>query len=500
MKRPLPIAAISLMLASYLSFFGNLLLATLLPFSVCCGALILTAQSRIKAVQNLVTLMLVLLVLFRLGLFMAEVNRRSGMLEGRQLTLEGEVTQILSATENHTRFGLYVSDSDFEPARGITVSATAYEALDVIPGEQVVITANFKKINEKYKTAYFGDGYYYSCTVRDATVVGENKFSVWGFAHKIVEKVGQGINSDGDSYINNLLVALVIGDDSELSPLLNYNSRVTGVSHMLVVSGMHLGIVCGILMRILGRFASRRAVTLMLVPSVLFILIVCFFQMSVIRAAVAYLVMLASRLVSKDYDGLCSLSFGVIATVILFPSVFYSVAFMLSVTATYAVIEPAALLIKVTTPVRKLKRAERFFFGVWEIFAISFVALICTLPVSVPAFGYVSVISPLANLLVTFATNYALILGVLGAVLSFIPYLGGALAYIPFLLARLLLIFFVNMVMQMSNIRHIVAFIDESKNIYCILLTLAFILIVRMVCIRIIKERRRHPNAGRTFA
>ena len=61
------------------------------------------------------------------------------------------------------------------------------------------------------------------------------------------------------------------------------------------------------------------------VVSALFILLICLFHVSILRASIAYIVMLFALVLRRDADSLSALGFGVIVAVFAMPYIFYNV-------------------------------------------------------------------------------------------------------------------------------------------------------------------------------
>lgn len=93
-------------------------------------------------------------------------------------------------------------------------------------------------------------GFFVSATVKTASlsVVGETSFRP-GYAISFGAKMSYLIGKlpFTDSGANSLITALITGDRSGLSPETTAAFRESGASHILALSGLHLGIIYGIL-------------------------------------------------------------------------------------------------------------------------------------------------------------------------------------------------------------------------------------------------------------
>ena len=74
-----------------------------------------------------------------------------------------------------------------------------------------------------------------------------------------------------------VLTAIVVGDQENIDGNFSKDVIDSGVSHMLVVSGMHLTIICAMLIKLLKKFVAVRFSALLVLPFVLFIAATCDF-------------------------------------------------------------------------------------------------------------------------------------------------------------------------------------------------------------------------------
>ena len=177
------------------------------------------------------------------------------------------------------------------------------------------------------------------------------------------------------------------------------------------------------------------------------------------------------------------------------PYIFYNVAFLLSIAATYAVLYPARLLIK-AVGFERFGYLGKVFRYAYDILIITVATLFCTLPIVAYYFGYVALAAPITNLAVTLAMNTALIVGVLAVMVSFLP-LGSFLSIPFYLISRLCVKYFIFAVEQIGKNDFGVVFINGDENIYCFLITIAFILLVKMFTKPLILKREEKLRAQR---
>lgn len=139
-----------------------------------------------------------------------------------------------------------------------------------------------------------------------------------------------------------VLSALTLGSREELSPDIRQAYVRAGAMHVLAVSGLHVGIICLILMRLLWLFGYSRAgrairAALMIVALTGYAFITGLTP-SVVRAAMMFGIILTARLLQIKHSLLNTLCFTAFLTLLIDPMALYSVSFQLSYCATAAIV------------------------------------------------------------------------------------------------------------------------------------------------------------------
>ena len=218
-----------------------------------------------------------------------------------------------------------------------------------------------------------------------------------------------------------LLTALLLGDKSGISDADALALRIAGLSHLVAVSGLHIGFLvafCSLL--------GRRIGTLVSIPFILLFVPIAGASPSVIRAAVMYLVTAGAFLLRKEASSLNSLFLALALLLILNPYAIASLSLQLSFSATLGLILLAGKMQR-----RMMKPFRPFPKMVYRILSVVVGSVSCTVcatifttPIILSAFGYVSVLSLLSNLLVVGVTAVCFIGGFLVCLTSvFFPFL-----------------------------------------------------------------------------
>jgi competence protein ComEC len=227
------------------------------------------------------------------------------------------------------------------------------------------------------------------------------------------------------------LKSLIIGDREDWyadDGLSNTFSRV-GLSHVVAISGMHLGFICGLIGIIFG---ANRMKSVFGIPVILLFMLVTGGSPSIVRAGLMAIIMYAGSFAGRKYSGARALVLALLIQYLLNPYALLSKSAILSYSAVAGIfLFQRKLLIKTD---RKLLKS------VFELISVSLAANIFTFPLSAILFGQVSIVFLLTNLLVLWAAAPAFVVGLfaLGAG-TVLPAVGKVIGFIPTLLARYIL-------------------------------------------------------------
>ena len=234
--------------------------------------------------------------------------------------------------------------------------------------------------------------------------------------------------------------ALVLGDSDVLDYGTASDLSVSGIRHMVAVSGLHVSILCALLALLIGR---RRWLTCILgLPLLAMFCAVTGFTPSVTRASIMMGLMMIAGAIDREYDPLTELSAAVLVMTVLNPMVVTSVSFQLSVASVLGILlfygkVRAWLMARFRTYKGIRGKAVRWF---CTSAAISLSTLVFVTPISAYYFGSISLIAPITNLLTVWAVVY-IFWGILGVLVLGLFFRAGAviLAYVVSWLIRYVL-------------------------------------------------------------
>jgi len=224
--------------------------------------------------------------------------------------------------------------------------------------------------------------------------------------------------------------ALLLGDRTGISYERNTAFRLSGIMHIIAVSGLHVTILFTLINLLCLK--RRWLVALLGIPTLLIFAAVAGFTPSVTRACIMQCLIIGAMLLGRDYDGPTELSFAALVMLICNPLVITSVSFQLSVGCMIGIFLFQKRLYDWMCAKlgcgkgHKLVKIKRWLAG---SVSITLAAISLTTPLSAYYFGAVSLIGVVTNLLTLWAVSilfYGIILVCVAA--SIYPALGTILA------------------------------------------------------------------------
>ncbi|HET9211610.1 MAG TPA: DNA internalization-related competence protein ComEC/Rec2 [Thermoanaerobaculia bacterium] len=184
--------------------------------------------------------------------------------------------------------------------------------------------------------------------------------------------------------------ALVLGDTSALPLAWKRGLRVTGIYHLMSVSGVHVALVAGLVWLLAGWLPRPLRLLLMLAAILLYLLLVGPLP-SLVRSAVMGALAALALLAERPPAAANALGWAVILLLLDQPDLALSPAFQLTVSAT-------AGLLLLAPPLARRWQGRWFPMRAAEPVAASVGAQLATLPWALPRFHMLSPLAPLLNL------------------------------------------------------------------------------------------------------
>ena len=151
--------------------------------------------------------------------------------------------------------------------------------------------------------------------------------------HEIIEK-NDNLNDIISRYYDNnfkysgFLKALVIGTKNDLDENLKEYIRIIGISHLFVVSGLHVGIIVSFFEKMLNVIKLKQEKKkYVIIPFLFLYLLITKFSVSVFRVTLSYLL---KEFLKNKYSPLDRMSINIIIVLLVNPFFIYAYSFILT--------------------------------------------------------------------------------------------------------------------------------------------------------------------------
>lgn len=318
-----------------------------LGFGLSCGAMCYGESTNVR-VGILITGLFLLAVLnrnlpFLKKMLLLVIGCGAGMLWFWQY--ETNHLQPLEALDNTTQIlSIRASEYAEESTYGCTFSGTVTveeetvsvqvwlnENLSIEPGTEVTGLFRFRTASALDMDYYQGKGIFLLAYQKeDVTIQQQEKNwleKVAVFRRAIKGRLAEALPEDTAEFAK----ALLLGDTSGLTYSQDTDLKISGIRHVVAVSGLHISILFALIAAV--TFRRRGLMAMVGCPLLLLFAALAGFSPSVVRSCIMCGLMLLSLLVDKEYDGPTALSFAALVMLVANPMVITSVSFQLSVAA-----------------------------------------------------------------------------------------------------------------------------------------------------------------------
>lgn len=287
----------------------------------------------------------------------------------------------------------------------------------VCRGDKIEISANISLMednNHYFSQNVFAQG-------KNVKILSKTpKADFLGFVMgRLQEKVRSAVNNNLSGRAAQFVLAVIVGDTAGIDDETYLNMQISGILHMVVVSGTHFTTVLAAVMFFARRlFPKRKAKGIVSLFVILFIMLFCGFSMPVVRSGIAYLILTMGILMDREGDSLCALAAATVMILFICPYGAYSVSLLLTLSATFGILVLTPIINELTKA-DKL-RHKKAIYDVVNVIIVSLSANITTLPILMYTFHRVSLVSLLANLLINYSVSAVLVLALCAVVSPFV--------------------------------------------------------------------------------
>ncbi len=177
--------------------------------------------------------------------------------------------------------------------------------------------------------------YFATVDVKNLTVTGRDTTFAEDIRAYIKANLSNGLTNENVE----IAYSALFGDTEMLSDNQYLNYKLAGVAHLLAVSGLHVGIIVGILNFISKKLKIKPIFNFIFnLAFLLFYMYLCNFSVSVVRASIMSLSILFAFLVKREPDQLSALSLAGIIIYLFNPTIVFNLSFLMSFSSVLGII------------------------------------------------------------------------------------------------------------------------------------------------------------------
>ncbi len=349
---------------------------------------------------------------------LSSYEKVTNMLDEQTVRVEGEISSVpnegkykttffLECDRVHSHKGLYDNN--------LKIYVKADKGIDFKFGDKLSFNATLKAADIKdagLSRHYLSKGA--PLVANDLTILSLEKPKAF---HNMVAAARNYIISLGNKFFTGdareLFKALTAGDKSGFSSDLTSNLNRSGLSHIACVSGLHVSILGMAIYNLLRRKNRGLSATLAVIGVWLFSLITGS-SPSTLRACIMFTSFIIAKMVLMDNDSFTALSFSAMLLAVINPFVIYDWGFILSFLSVLG-IQIFSFYFKNILSFLPEPLADSM--------SVTISAQLMTIPVLTNMFGYLSVYSIPANIVVSAIFLWVLYLCFVFILFSYVPWL-----------------------------------------------------------------------------
>lgn len=281
--------------------------------------------------------------------------------------------------KNITKHYLYLDDtSNFELGMNVSFSGDSVERdyKNIIYGfdyQTFLLTKNIR--NEIY--------------IKEITVI--DRSFVW---QEIPEKISKYFNDNFHEKTSVFLNLFILGNKTGLDDALQNKTSKLGISHLFAISGMHLGLIIGLINYFLNFFLLKKSTHRLIICGCLVIYnLLTSFAISIVRASLLVIGLFFTN--HREFSKTDILTFIMLGFLIYNPYLIYSIGFVLSFIIAFSIILGTSIW-------NKLGKIN-------QTFRIGLLASVVSLPIIVNLNNGYGLLNPFYNVIFVFYVSFLLL-------------------------------------------------------------------------------------------
>lgn len=261
---------------------------------------------------------------------------------------------------------------------------------------------------------------------KNVTLLG-NHSKIELLQNEIIDYIHKAVNSNFSQKTRGAVIALATGDKSHIDYTVKREFSLSGTSHVLAISGLHIGLVAFVIFLLTG-FIHNGILRIIVFSIILGVFVILTgMQPSAIRASLMAILILIVNQSQREVYPINIISIAASFVLIFNPSMIFSVSFQLSVLAVLGIILFSYTFYeKLSKLIRLSGSAKKYIIG---SFSVTLASTVTVGPLVAYYFDVFSIISPFTNLLVIPLISLSLVYSYISIIFySVLPWLSEVFA------------------------------------------------------------------------
>ncbi|MBE7075079.1 MAG: ComEC/Rec2 family competence protein [Clostridiales bacterium] len=308
------------------------------------------------------------------------------------------VSGRISTVKNYTNSQSVVLDNTYingvKVNKNIVVNVFQANTLEV---GYVITFEDYLQKTELFSLGQFNNYYYkynisYTASTQDTNITIDC-FDGLTLSEALRNSVKLNLNQNMSPDEASVSYAALFGDKTFVDYDITNDFSISGIAHLLAVSGLHIGFITAALSFLLNKTKFNKYVKLTIISAfLLFYCYICSFSVSVIRASLMFLVLTIAGILGKQYDRLNSLSLAGFVVLLYKPLSVFDPGFLLSFFCVFSIYMFLPFFARIFKKLHLPKKLT-------DSLAIIVSVQIGLLPLTIYYYGKMSILTILANLI-----------------------------------------------------------------------------------------------------
>ena len=269
---------------------------------------------------------------------------------------------------------------------------------------------------------------YGSIKVEEIEIIASNQTNLF---FRITNEIAFNIKQKIDSFMKKedaaILKGLLLGDTTEIADEVQENFRISSISHILAVSGMHVTyVIIGIKMLFESHLGKRKTKFIIIIFLILYTFITGF-SPSIVRASVMGILLVGAEILHRKNDIWNSIAISLLLILFYNPFLIMNVGLQFSYLGTIGIIVFHKNILKLLKDIKTKnkkwkyqynKKIMKFINKVKEVLAVTISAQLTILPVMIYHFNLLGIYFFITNLLVSIIIGPIIMLGAIAIFFS----------------------------------------------------------------------------------